>query len=246
MWLPTAPNGSRRYDVNGRENRTMNVSFRRNKIPPRRREFLSTTPTTRIMDAAVSKIGEAVLKCLQATTATEAEVAWDCLVPLLERRIYCVIRPMVHSRADAEDCVQKTLVKLTEKIHTIREPEKTLGWCCKTAVRLVIDAKRKSAREPVMFLEDADASLHLKPLLPDSLSPSERAEFDEAWKIFDQIAADSNPEDGPLVILRVMENLEYPEIGDTVDISEDAARMRVDRFLEKARMIYERDARRIK
>lgn len=128
----------------------------------------------------------------------------------------------------AADIAQQVFINLAHRAGELSRHTVLCAWLHtatrNAALNAVISARRRQARDAVA-LQLADASdpewERVRPLLDDAI--------------------DELPErDRAAVLLRFFKNSPFAEIGRTLHLSEDAARMRVERALEKLRGILAR------
>lgn len=126
----------------------------------------------------------------------------------------------------AEDVTQQVFVALAHKAgRLVAHPDLT-GWLYTTthheAANAVRTERRRKARE-----EKAHA-------MPDH-SPEPQADWSRVAPVLDDAIEQLGASDRAAVLLRFIERRAFAEIGARLNVSEDAARMRVDRALEKLR-----------
>jgi RNA polymerase sigma factor (sigma-70 family) len=150
---------------------------------------------------------------------------------LMERHL-----PMVYSTACrlvldgslAQDVAQNVFHTLLQKADSIRPPQVVGGWLYNTTRHIAMHTIRSERRRREREQAAADLqSLHAgapDPIVAD-LEPA-MAELDTA--------------DRDTLVLRFFENRSLREVGSELGISEDAARMRVNRAVERLREIFGR------
>jgi RNA polymerase sigma factor (sigma-70 family) len=133
----------------------------------------------------------------------------------------------------AEDLAQSVFVELARKAKTLQEHPALAGWLY-TCVRLTAanarraEDRRQRRQQEYQTMADQHSSesseftwRQIRPVLDDALH--ELAETDRA-----------------AVVLRFFENLSLREVGTQLGVNENAARMRVDRALEKLQRLLSR------
>jgi RNA polymerase sigma factor (sigma-70 family) len=126
----------------------------------------------------------------------------------------------------AEDAAQATFVLLAQKADSLCKHPNLVGWlhtsACNQGRELMRAEQRRYNRE------QAANTMH-------EITSSDAN--DEAWTrvrpIIDDALQDLAPDDREAVLLRYFENRSFAEIGDTLRLGENGARMRVTRALEK-------------
>ncbi|MDB6093258.1 MAG: hypothetical protein JWM32_820 [Verrucomicrobia bacterium] len=128
----------------------------------------------------------------------------------------------------AADVAQQVFITLARDARKLAGHAVLVAWLHtatrNAALNLMISEQRRQARER--------EALALEPTpVPAGTSP----DWDQVRPVLDA-AIDELPEpDRAAVVLRFLQHRPYAEIGNTLHVSEDAARMRTDRALEKLR-----------
>jgi RNA polymerase sigma factor (sigma-70 family) len=151
---------------------------------------------------------------------------------LMERHL-----PMVYSAACrmmpdsslAQDITQNVFLTLSQKADSIRPPQVVGGWLYRTTRHIAMhtirsEQRRREREEAAATLQTLQMDDHPNPILAD-LEPA----LDELD------SADRDP-----LVLRFFENRSLREVGTELGISEDAARMRVNRAVERLREVFSR------
>jgi RNA polymerase sigma factor (sigma-70 family) len=129
----------------------------------------------------------------------------------------------------AEDIVQKVFVAAAQKAASLACHPVIGAWLHSTTRYAAIDAvrarQRQHARDAVAFA------------MNDVMSePTLASEWDKISPELDAIVASLRSGDREAVILRFFGGASYAEVGEKLHLSEGAARMRVERALEKMRV----------
>ncbi|MCA9200199.1 MAG: sigma-70 family RNA polymerase sigma factor [Planctomycetales bacterium] len=152
------------------------------------------------------------------------------------------------ARIDPSDLVQETLLRAHERFSQFKgvsEPEMAT-WLRQILTRLVIDFTRREQASTRRL--DRQQSLH--DLLDDSLnsiqfltdknsSPSHKAEQRELGVILANSLANLSVDHREVVLLRNIEQLEWPDISEKMGRSTDAVRMLWTRALRELRDVLE-------
>lgn len=72
--------------------------------------------------------------------------AWDALVARLQRVVWKAVNMMTFDHEIRDDAFAATWLRLAERLHTIREPEKLPGWLATTATNEVRQIVRQRGR----------------------------------------------------------------------------------------------------
>ncbi len=162
---------------------------------------------------------------LREFAARRCEKSFRQLVDRHVRMVFCVAHRVTGDPQLAEEIAQTTFTTLAGKADQIESNEALAGWLYHTARHLALRAirseQRRRQREQIAITMNTDE--------PD---PGVVAEHLEA--AMDQL----KPEDRDALVLRFFEDRNLRDVGHELGLSEDAARMRVNRSLEKLRSIF--------
>lgn len=133
----------------------------------------------------------------------------------------------------AQDVAQTVFTSLARKASSLTTHRTLAGWLYlgahHAATQAVRGERRRHAREQEAHL------------MQEISSNSEFAtDWDRVRPVLDEVMTQLGATDREAVLLRYFERRPYADIGATLRLSEDAARMRVDRALEKLRVLLAR------
>ena len=163
---------------------------------------------------------------------TRAEAEFTELVRRHVNLVYSAALRQVNGDAHlAQDVAQTVFADLARKAKSLAGRESVTGWLYTSAhfaaAKLVRTASRRRAREEQFMHEPIR-------------DPAPDAEWEKLRPALDDAMHELKEPDREAILLRYFENRPFAEVGAKLGLSENAARMRVERALEKLRAIYAR------
>jgi len=129
------------------------------------------------------------------------------------------------SKTLAEDVAQSVFIILARQGPSLTSHETLVGWlhiCTRfTTLRALRDARRRQHRE--------------RKAVAMGINESTSVCWDQVRPLLDEAVAKLNGADRQAVLLRFFQGRSHREVGSALGVTEDAARVRVDRALEKLR-----------
>lgn len=133
----------------------------------------------------------------------------------------------------AEDITQRVFVSLARQAEQVSRHSAVSAWLYITtrneAANAVRSERRRKARE-----------LEAHAMEDRTHDPAATADWSQLAPLLDSVIDQLNNADRTAVVLRYVEQCSYAEVGSVLHVSEDAARMRVDRALDKIRQLMAR------
>ncbi|MBF4561599.1 RNA polymerase sigma factor [Microbacterium sp. VKM Ac-2870] len=127
---------------------------------------------------------------------------------------------LLSSRADADDCVQESLITAWRRLPELREPERVRAWLSTIVARKATDRLR-SVR-PLTPIEDAEPEA--VGLTPDE-SAVASSQLDMLRRVLDELPAEQRA----VWLLREVSGYGYDEIARELGVSANAVRGRLSR-----------------
>ena len=153
-----------------------------------------------------------------------SEEAFATLVSRHVSLVYSVAMRRVRNAHLAEEITQAVFVILARKTKSLGDKTVLSGWLCRTAHYVSADALKIQRRRQ---LREQEAQMQ------SVLNESEPDAWTQIASLLDLALAQLSEKDHNAIVLRFFENKNMSEVGLALGASEDAAKMRVNRALEK-------------
>jgi RNA polymerase sigma factor (sigma-70 family) len=160
---------------------------------------------------------------------SNSEQAFATLVSKHVNLVYSVALRQVHDPHLAEEITQAVFIILVRKAKSLSPKTILSGWLCRTTRNVSADTlkiqrrrqfrEREAQMQSTLNQPDSDAWQHIAPLLDEALNCLGTKEHDA-------------------VVLRFFDGKELKQVGVAMGTTEDGARMRVNRGLEKLREFF--------
>jgi RNA polymerase sigma-70 factor (ECF subfamily) len=158
------------------------------------------------------------------------EAAWEELVRQHTRQVYGLCFRFTNSTQEAQDLTQEVFLRVFKTIKTFRSTEGSFGtWLARVTRNLLIDHYRRTRQQRVTdsiedqlpVLEQVGAS--------GAARPDQALAGREASEILQATLQKLSPDLREAVILRDLQEMEYREIADVLDIPEGTVKSRINR-----------------
>lgn len=174
---------------------------------------------------------ELVKRCLRGD-----DVAWEALLQAHTHKIYNLCYRFTGRSEDAEDLTQEVFIKVFRTLKTY-DPEqaKFSTWLNRIARNHLVDHYRRTRRERATSTLDDQA-----PIVDHSAGahPMGRVESRERREILQSGLSKLSPDLREAVILRDLQDMDYAEIAQVLEVPEGTVKSRINRGrLELARVL---------
>ena len=154
---------------------------------------------------------------------------YEAFEQLFERHRLLVYRfayQMVPRRDDAEDIVQEAFVRAYQNLHRYRDEAKFTTWLLRIVTNLCTDQARMRNRRDTLEQQEAGSGLTWM-TIGDTVDPVEELELDRR-KVALRKALNAFPvHHRTMIILRDLEERDYPEIAEILGCTVGGAKLRV-------------------
>ncbi|MEP6961108.1 MAG: sigma-70 family RNA polymerase sigma factor [Acidobacteriota bacterium] len=171
------------------------------------------------------------------------EHAWEDLVKVHTRRVYAICYRFTGSDSQAQDLTQEVFLRVFKSLKSYRVGESSFAvWLSRLARNLLIDHYRRSKLDRV-----TDSIEGQLPMLEEKTTSSNRTDGivagREASELLQAGLQKLSPELREAVILRDLEEMEYREIAQVLNVPEGTVKSRLNRGrAELARVIRKQSA----
>jgi RNA polymerase sigma factor (sigma-70 family) len=145
--------------------------------------------------------------------------------------VYAAARRQLADAAAAEEAAHATFIVLARKAKSLRPDVPLTAWLAGVLRRVVGRLRRDYARRRS---HETRAAIDAAGVAPAS-DPADEAAWRELAPLLDAAVARLRWADREAVLLRFYRRLTFAEVGDALGVSEEAARKRVERAVEKLR-----------
>jgi RNA polymerase sigma-70 factor, ECF subfamily len=157
------------------------------------------------------------------------EAAWEELVRVHTRRVYSVCYRFTGTDSEAQDLTQEVFLRVFRTLKSFRAGEGSFGvWLNRLTRNLLIDHYRRTKQE-----RNTDSIEEQLPRIEESTAVTSRTDGmlagREASELLQKALQKLSPELRETVILRDIEELEYREIAEVLQVPEGTVKSRLNR-----------------
>jgi len=167
---------------------------------------------------------------LRQFIASRDEPSFRELVSRHFQMVWSVARRVIGNDTFAEDITQQTFIRLVQRASAIGEEQNLAAWLHRTARSFAIDLVRREGRRKT---REAKATAMEN-------DPSHEVSWEKLAPVIDSLVGRLSPQDQQIILLRNYENRPIASVGIELGLSEQAARKRAQRALEKLRTLFQK------
>ncbi len=177
------------------------------------------------METALDPDFSLVSRCLRGD-----EPAWEELVRLHTRKVYGLCFRFTGSGSEAQDLTQEVFLRVFRTLKTFRSTEGSFGtWLARVARNLLIDHYRRTRQERVTDSIEGQLATIEEGSAGNSARPDQAMAGREASEILQATLQKLSPDLREAVILRDLQEMEYREIAEVLQIPEGTVKSRINR-----------------
>ncbi len=176
-------------------------------------------------DCAIAAPADADL--LRTYAATRSEESFSELVRRYANLVYSAAIRQTANHATAEDVTQAVFTVLARKAAHLAHETVLAGWLIRATRYVALDALKLETRR--LRREKAAAELE------ETMTETPEAQWEDVAPWLDEALAALSTKERNAILLRFFEQQSWKEVGATLGLNENAARVRVARALEKLR-----------
>ena len=181
--------------------------------------------TRNLVESSLDPDSSLVSRCLRGD-----ESAWEDLVRLHTRKVYALCYRFTGSGSEAQDLTQEVFLRVFRTVKSFRSTEGSFAtWLSRVTRNLLIDHYRRTRQDRV-----TDSIEEQLPVMQEtggtaSARPDHVLAGREASEILQATLQKLSPDLREAVILRDLQEMEYREIAEVLQIPEGTVKSRINR-----------------
>ena len=152
------------------------------------------------------------------------------ILPLKDKLFRLALR-ITFDRAEAEDIVQDTLIRVWDKRDEWDELESVEAYCLTITRNLAIDRSQKAEAQNLELTPETQE-------FPDALTPDRELEQAEQFRLIHQLVNKLPEKQRTVLQLRDMEGKSYKEIAEIMGLTEDQVKVNLFRARQRIKLKY--------
>lgn len=169
------------------------------------------------------------MELLKEYAARNSEDAFSTLVSRHINLVYSAAFRQVGNRQEAEEVTQAVFLVLARKARGLRLGTVLSGWLYQTARLTAANSLRREIRRQ---------NREQKAYMQSTLNEPEPDPWTQVGPLLEQAMSGLSEADRNAIVLRYFENKQLKEVGAALGTTDDAAKMRINRALEKLRTFF--------
>ena len=169
------------------------------------------------------------LELLKEYADRNSEEAFSALVARHINLVYSAAFRQVGNRQEAEEVTQAVFVVLARKSRTLRQGTVLSGWLYQTARLTGANSLRREIRR-----QHREQQAYMQ----STLNEPEPDAWGQVGPLLEQAMSGLSEADRNAIVLRYFEDKQLKEVGAALGTTDDAAKMRINRALEKLRTFF--------
>jgi len=169
------------------------------------------------------------MQLLAEYAARSSEEAFSTLVARHVNLVYSAAWRQTGNREEAEEITQAVFLVLARKAKSLRQGTVLSGWLYQTARLTAANSLRRDIRR-----QNREQQAYMQ----STLDQPEPDHWQQVGPLLEQAMSGLSEADRNAIVLRYFENKPLKEVGAALGASDDAAKMRVNRALEKLRKFF--------
>jgi RNA polymerase sigma factor (sigma-70 family) len=169
------------------------------------------------------------MQLLEEYAARNSEAAFSTLVSRYINLVYSAAWRQIGNREEAEEITQAVFLVLARKAKSLRRGTVLSGWLYQTARLTASNALRGEIRR-----QHREQQAYMQ----STLNQPEPDHWTQVGPLLEQAMSGLSEADRNAIVLRYFENQPLKEVGAALGATDDAAKMRINRALEKLRAFF--------